>query len=136
LLVLLIGGVRYHGTLRPPMVYGTGAIGGFLAGSVGLPGPPVIMLYMASPNPAAVIRANIMVYLLLCDLMMIGVLHLNGYLVGSAVATGALLTLPYLLANIIGGWLFRPRYEQIYRIVAYFIIAVSALNGLPLFDWG
>lgn len=134
LLVLLIGGVRYHGTLRPPMVYGTGAIGGFLAGSVGLPGPPVIMLYMASPNPAAVIRANIMVYLLLCDLMMIGVLHLNGYLVGSAVAMGALLTLPYLLANIIGGWLFRLRYEQIYRIVAYFIIAVSALNGLPLFD--
>ncbi|WP_428545998.1 TSUP family transporter [Profundibacter sp.] len=60
LLVLLMAGVRYHGTLRPPMVYGTGAVGGFLAGSVGLPGPPVIMLYMASPNPSEVIRANIM----------------------------------------------------------------------------
>ncbi|AXX97544.1 sulfite exporter TauE/SafE family protein [Profundibacter amoris] len=134
LLVLLMAGVRYHGTLRPPMVYGTGAVGGFLAGSVGLPGPPVIMLYMASPNPSEVIRANIMVYLLLCDLMMIGVLHLNGYLQVSAVALGALLILPYLAANVLGGWLFRPGYERLYRAIAYFIIAASALNGMPLFD--
>ncbi len=134
LLALLIIGVRYHGTLRPPMVYGTGAIGGFLAGSVGLPGPPVIMLYMASPNPSEVIRANIMVYLLLCDLMMIGVLHLNGYLQISAVALGVLLIVPYLAANVLGGWLFRPGYERLYRAIAYFIIAASALNGMPLFD--
>jgi len=134
LLVLLIGGFRYQGVLRPPMIYAAGGVGGFLAGSVGLPGPPVIMLYMASPHPSAVIRANIMVYLLLCDLMMIGVLHLNSYLVGSAVVLGALLALPYLAANVLGGWLFRPGYERVYRAVAYFIIAASALNGLPLFD--
>ncbi|WP_456386827.1 sulfite exporter TauE/SafE family protein [Profundibacter sp.] len=134
LLALLIGGFRYQGPLRPRMVFGTGAIGGFLAGSVGLPGPPVIMLYMASPHPAAVIRANIMLYLLLNDLMMIAVLHLNGYLVASAVTTGALLALPYLAGNVLGGLLFRPGYERTYRAVAYSIIAVSALNGLPLFD--
>ncbi len=134
LLVLLMAGVRYRGTLRLPMVYGTGALGGFLAGSVGLPGPPVIMLYMASPNPSEVIRANIMVYLLLCDLMMIGVLQLNGYLQFSAVALGVLLILPYLAANVLGGLLFRPGHERLYRTIAYFIIAVSALNGMPLFD--
>lgn len=134
LLALLIAGFRYQGKLHPRMVYGTGAIGGFLAGSVGLPGPPVIMLYMASPHPAAVIRANIMLYLLLNDLMMITVLHLNGYLVASAVSLGALLVLPYLAGNILGGLLFRPGYERLYRAVAYFIIAASALNGLPLFD--
>lgn len=134
LLLLLVGGFRYHGKLQPRMIYGTGAIGGLLAGSVGLPGPPVIMLYMASPHSAAVIRANIMIYLLLCDLVMITVLHLNGYLVVSAVLTGAMLAVPYLLGNVIGGWLFAPGYERIYRWVAYFIIAASALNGLPLFD--
>ena len=134
LLALLIGGFRYQGPLRKRMVFGTGAIGGFLAGSVGLPGPPVIMLYMASPHPAAVIRANIMLYLLLNDLMMIAVLHLNGYLVASAVGMGAVLVIPYLLGNLLGGWLFRPGYERVYRRVAYIIIAASALNGLPLFD--
>ncbi|MCK4711397.1 MAG: hypothetical protein KAT26_00810 [Marinosulfonomonas sp.] len=105
-----------------------------MAGSVGLPGPPVIMLYMASPHPAAVVRANVMVYLLLCDLMMIGVLHLNGYLVLTALALGAVLVLPYLAANVIGGWLFRPGYERVYRAIAYLVIALSAINGLPLFD--
>lgn len=134
LLILLISGFRYQGKLHPRMIYGTGAIGGFLAGSVGLPGPPVIMLYMASPHPVAVIRANIMVYLLLCDLMMIAVLQINGFLVLSAVALGALLALPYLVGNVLGGWLFRPRFERAYRAVAYFIIAASALNGLPMFD--
>lgn len=134
LLILLISGFRYQGKLRSRMIYGTGAIGGFLAGSVGLPGPPVIMLYMASPHPVAVIRANIMVYLLLCDLMMIAVLQINGFLVLSALALGALLAVPYLVGNVLGGWLFRPRFERVYRAVAYFIIAVSALNGLPVFD--
>lgn len=134
LLILLIAGIRYHGILRSRMVYGTGAIGGFLAGSVGLPGPPVIMLYMASAHPAAVIRANIMVYLLLTDVIMIAVLHLNGFLVASAVLLGAMLTLPYLVGNVLGGFLFAPGYERLYRAVAYIIIAISALNGLPLFD--
>jgi uncharacterized membrane protein YfcA len=134
LLILLIAGIRYHGILRARMVYGTGAIGGFLAGCVGLPGPPVIMLYMASAHPAAIIRANIMVYLLLTDVIMIAVLQLNGYLVASAVLLGAALTLPYLLGNVLGGYLFAPGYERLYRAVAYIIIAVSALNGLPLFD--
>ena len=59
LLLCLISGLRYRGRLTPPMVYGTGAMGGFLAGSVGLPGPPVILLYMASPLPVSAVRANV-----------------------------------------------------------------------------
>lgn len=134
LLVLLIAGIRYHGVLRKYMIFGTGALGGLLAGSVGLPGPPVIMLYMASALSAAVIRANIMVYLLLTDLIMIAVLGANGYIVTTAVFLGVMLSLPYLLGNLLGGYLFAPGYERLYRVVAYFIITLSALNGLPLFD--
>ncbi len=134
LLVLLVAGFRYRGTLRRWMIYATGAVGGFLAGVVGLPGPPVIMLYMASPHPAKVIRANTMIYLMLCDFMMLGVLYLNGYLVGTAVVTGLVLALPYMVANVIGGWLFRPELERVYRAVAYGVIALSAARGLPIFD--
>ena len=36
LLVLLVGGVRYSGVLSRSMIYGTGAVGGLMAGSVGL----------------------------------------------------------------------------------------------------
>jgi len=134
LLVLLMAGVRYRGVLKRRMVYLAGALGGFLAGSVGLPGPPVIMLYMASPHPAAVVRANTLLFLVLADIAMLAVLGLNGLLVWRAVAIGGVLALPYLLANVVGAAIFRPERERAYRAFAYLIIAAAALSGLPLFD--
>lgn len=134
LLTLLAAGVRYRGRLDPPLVFGTGALGGLLAGSVGLPGPPVIMLYMASSLPASAIRANLMLYLILADLIMAFVLWMNGYLLATAALLGALMILPYTLGNWAGALAFRPAAERFYRAAAYAIIAGSALMGLPLWD--
>jgi uncharacterized membrane protein YfcA len=134
LLILLIIGVRYTGALTRRMIYGAGAAGGLLGGAVGVAGPPVIMLYMASALPARSIRANITLYLLLSDIFLLAMFALFGQLAVSAFGLGLLLTLPYLSGNIIGARLFRPEAERIYRLVAYSIIAVSALSGLPIFD--
>lgn len=134
LLCLLVTGARYRGRLSPPMIFGTGAIGGFFAGSVGLPGPPVIMLYMASSLPARSVRANLMLYLILADLILAVVLWLNGYLLASALVLGLLLILPYTLGNWVGALVFRPQAERVYRLAAYAIITGSALMGLPLWD--
>lgn len=134
LLVLLIAGIRYHGELKRRMVYLAGALGGFLAGCAGLPGPPVIMLYMASQKPAQTIRANITMYLLVTDVLMLVVLSISDHLEASAVAIGFGVMLVYLVGNVLGGAIFRPGYERLYRSVAYGIIAISALSGLPLWD--
>ena len=134
LLALLIAGVRYRGTLTKPLIFGTGGLGGFLAGSVGLPGPPVIMLYMASTLPVAAVRANLTLYLIVADVILLGVLAWNGYLVASALLLGVLMIVPYSLGNWVGALLFRPGAEKLYRLAAYAIIAASALMGLPLWD--
>ncbi len=134
LLAMLILGVRYRGQLTNAILYGTGALGGFLAGAVGLPGPPIIMLYMASTLPAAAVRANLTLYLIMADVLMLIVLAWNGFLVASAVALGVLIILPYLLGNWVGALLFRPDLEGLYRRVAYAIIAGSAILGLPIWD--
>lgn len=134
LLVLLMLGWRYRGVLRARMIYGTGMLGGFLFGAVGLPGPPVIMIYMAAPLPAPVVRANLMLFLLGADVLMVAMLGISGRLEVPAIWTGVLVTLPYLAGNILGGWLFRPDYERFYSWAAYLIIAFSALSGLPLLD--
>lgn len=134
LLCLLIAGVRYRGVLTPQLVYGTGGAGGLMAGSVGLPGPPVILLYMASPLPASAIRANITLYLILADVGLLAVLWAFGKLVLSAAAVGLLLVLPYMAGIVAGAAIFRPSQEKLYRAVAYLIIAVSALSGLPIWD--
>lgn len=134
LLGLLVLGWRYRGVLRAWMIYLTGMLGGFLFGAAGLSGPPVIMIYMASPLPAPVVRANLMLYLLGADALMVALLGLSGRLESAAIWTGAVVTLPYVAGNVLGGWLFRPAYERYYRWAAYAIIAFSALSGLPLWD--
>ena len=134
LLALLVLGVRYRGALTKPMIFGTGALGGFLGGSVGIPGPPVIMLYMASTLPPAAIRANNTLYLILADILILSVLAFRGFLAASAVAIGVVAIAPYTLGNWIGAKIFRPEAEKIYRTAAYAIIAASAINGLPI--WG
>ena len=130
LLTLVISGVRYRGPMHPPLIYGTGMLAGFLGGAVAIPGPPVIMLYMASPHPAQVIRANTTAYLFCYDmLMLIGFLAL-GRMGGVPLVLGLLAALPYLAGNLGGAWVFRPGHEKTYRGVAYAIIAGSALSGL------
>ena len=134
LLVLLMLGTRYRGEFRDWMLYGTGGLGGFLGGVAGVPGPPVIMIYMASDNPPAVIRAVNMLYLWFFDLAFTTIFIIRGLLSISAIAIGAVATLPYLIGNIIGQRIFDPEKEKVYRWVAYAIIAISALRGLPI--WG
>lgn len=134
LLTLLITGVKYRGKLTPPLVFGTGGLGGMSAGLVGLPGPPVIFLYMASTLPVRAIRGNIYVYLFFLDILLLFVIWLMGNMVISAVWLGAALILPYAAGVLIGTALFRPEAERIYRIIAYVIIAASALSGLPIWD--
>jgi uncharacterized membrane protein YfcA len=134
LLVCLIAGLRYRGPITKPLIFGTGATGGLLGGSVGLPGPPVILLYMSSNLPAKTIRANNTLYLILADILLLAVLMWKGLMVGTAVVLGALMILPYLIGNGVGAFMFRPGYETLYRRVAYGIIAASALLGLPIWD--
>ena len=134
LLGCLISGLRYHGQLNPPMIYGTGAMSGFLQGVAGLPGPPVILLYMASTRPIKIIRANTFLFLFTTDVVLLPMLAIFGRLESSAIALGIFLIIPNLIGGLVGARLFRPEYEGTYRTIAYLIIAASAISGFPLWD--
>jgi uncharacterized membrane protein YfcA len=134
LLVLLMSGFRYKGTLTKPLIFGTGGLGGFLAGVSGLAGPPVIMLYMASTQPAKVIRANTTLYLLLADVATLVLFGIWGLLHSTALLIGLALIIPYSVATMIGAALFDPSRETLYRWIAYGIIATSAVSGMPIWD--
>ena len=134
LLAALVFGFRYRGQVTKPMVFGVGFSGGLLGGVSGIPGPPVILFYMASAFPAAVIRANNTLYLILSDIALFFALLTQGYLDPSMMIVGLILTVPYLLANVAGAAIFRPEAEKTYRYAAYAIIGISAIRGLPI--WG
>ncbi len=132
LLILLVIGFRYRGKLTAPLIIGTGGLGGFLSGTVGLPGPPVIMLYMASTLPVKTIRANIFIYLIFADLLLLGIFGFKDLLDLSAVFIGVIVMFPYLTALWIGSYFFDSEKEKQYRNTAYLIIFFSALIGLPI----
>ncbi|MGR3637803.1 MAG: TSUP family transporter [Shimia sp.] len=136
MLVVLISWLRYRGTVTPSMVWGIGGAGGFLGGAAGVPGPPVILFYMASPHSASVVRANTTAYLYFYDLTLIGALLVLGGFDILAFVIGLALALPALAGNLLGAALFHPGRERLYRGVAYTIIAGAAISGLPILGGG
>lgn len=132
LLFALVSGWRYRGILTPRLTMATGALGGFMSGFAGIPGPPVIMLYMSSRLPIATIRANFLLYLLAIDVVMIAVFRVSDLFLWEIAVLGLLAGIPNVLANIAGARLFDPDAEGIFRAVAYIVIAASAILGLPI----
>lgn len=130
-LIVLLSGVRFTRTLTPKIIIGTGGLGGFLGGVAGLPGPPVTVLYMASKLPVETVRANMILFLLLADILIFPIMALQGMLSLQPLILGAIIILPYMAGGAIGAYLFDPAKERIYRVVAYFVIAGSAVMGLP-----
>ncbi|MBE9477036.1 MAG: sulfite exporter TauE/SafE family protein [Proteobacteria bacterium] len=134
LLALLASGWRYRNPLSGIMTSIVGVVSGFLCGVAALPGPPVIMSYMSSPRRPQVIRGNMIMYLFLVDILSFIVFGTKGLLVLFPLTIGAVLTVPYTIAGMIGQRIFNPDKEHIYRRAAYAMIAFSALAGLPVWD--
>ena len=132
LLVMLMAGWRYQGTLSAKLTMVAGGLGGFMTGFSGIPGPPVIMLYMASTLPISVIRANFLLYLVLLDLLLVPIMWMSGLMVWKIALLGLLVGIPNLIANALGALMFNPDGEKLFRTVAYIVIASSAIIGLPL----
>jgi uncharacterized membrane protein YfcA len=134
LLLLLASGWRYRNPLNTVKTAMVGTVSGFLTGVAALPGPPVILSYMSSPRDPKTIRANTLMYLILVDFLTMVLMIIKGMLVLVPVIIGLILTVPYGIAGLIGQRIFDPEKEHIYRRVAYVIIAMSAILGLPI--WG
>jgi uncharacterized membrane protein YfcA len=134
LLVLIGLGVRYKGKLNPFVIFSVGGLGGLTGGLTGIPGPPVILLYVASSHPISVIRANNLLFLYFFDVCVVLIFALSGVLTLKIFLLGSILAIPNFFGNFIGAKLFDPGKTNQYRMFAYIIIAVAAISGLPVWD--
>lgn len=134
MLALLLSGWRYRNPLSDVMTSVVGVISGFMMGIAALPGPAVILSYMTSMCPPAVIRGNTMIYLFLVDIVAFLMFLTKGLLAALPLVIGLLLVVPYTIAGLVGTRIFNPEKEYIYRRVAYALIAGSAILGMPI--WG
>ncbi|MDF1794878.1 MAG: sulfite exporter TauE/SafE family protein, partial [Thalassobaculaceae bacterium] len=71
LIAVVIIARGYQMTRPPasPLLTGTGMAAGFLSGTMGMPGPPVILLYLSSPLPVATLRATSIAFFLFTDMI-------------------------------------------------------------------
>ncbi len=83
-------------------------------------------------HPVKVIRANNLLFLFGFDIFALFFLGVASVLNINAVFLGLVLAIPMGLANVIGAVLFNPEKEKLYRMIAFLIITLSALSGLPL----
>jgi uncharacterized membrane protein YfcA len=131
LVMCLIFGLRYTGTVSPPVTLGVGALAGFSGGLGGVPGPPAILFYMASALPVQVVRANMLLFLFFTDFLFIGIVGLRGDFALTPIIIGLMMAIPNAIGNLVGAAVFNPDKAGLYRGVAYAIVAAAAIMGLP-----
>lgn len=134
LLSVLVSGWRYHVTPRLPYSLAAGAVSGLGAGAVQIAAPPVLIYWLGGQSSTVIIRANLMVYFILLEIVSITTYSMRGLFSADIVLLSVLLGPLFILAMAAGAWMFRDSAEQTYRRIAYLITALSAILALPLFD--
>jgi uncharacterized membrane protein YfcA len=100
--LLLLRGWRYAGRQRIATSIGVGALSGAMAGATSIGGPPVILYLLSGPDPVAMTRANLTLFVAVTSLAAIVALWANGVLGARAAWTGLALA-PGYYAGLVAG---------------------------------
>ncbi len=133
-LAVLVAGWRFSGTVTLPGLLAIGGAAGIIGGMTGLTGPVVILFYLAGQSLAQQVRANTILFLAALDVVLLCNLLLGGLVGWMEFALAATLAVPYFITTMIGQALFDPQYEKLYRVVAYAVIGLAVVSGLPLWS--
>lgn len=121
------------GLRRPPgtaLKLATGVTMGLMSGSAGIPGPPVILLYLSSPLPAATLRATAVAIFLATDLVALAVMTSYG-LVTAELLLRCLILVPLVEASVyLGRRLYGVAAEASVKRAALVLLAAMALVAI------
>ncbi|ETX01427.1 MAG: hypothetical protein ETSY1_07450 [Candidatus Entotheonella factor] len=121
-------GWRYRTTPGSLLILGVGAVSGFLGGSTGMGGPPVIVFLMSGSHQASVIRGSILAYFAVTTVIYLGLFGWRYDLLTPQMWWHALVLTPvYVGATWLGSRLFRQASEPIYRWVTLVFLACLAI---------
>ncbi|MEM6467913.1 MAG: sulfite exporter TauE/SafE family protein, partial [Pseudomonadota bacterium] len=115
-------------------ILGIGAAAGVIGGMTGLTGPVVILFYLAGQAVAQSVRANTILFLAALDVVLIANLVWQGAVTLDLLMLAGLLAIPYATTTLLGQRLFHPDYEKTYRNVAYAVIGLAVVSGLPVWS--
>jgi uncharacterized membrane protein YfcA len=126
----LLSGWRHRGVPKLGTSIGLGAVSGVMLGATGIGAPPVILYLLSGPDPAAVSRASLTLYVALISAAGLGVLGFGGLLDASTLRYAGWLALPFVVGVMVGSKLFSRfsdlRFRQ-FTMVFMMLVAVGVL---------
>jgi uncharacterized membrane protein YfcA len=132
--VILASGWRYRGPTGTAGAVGAGALSGVAGGATQMSGPPLILFWLSSPHPAAVVRFDLMACLALIGFTLCISYAIQGLFTATPIAIAIMIWPIYMVSVYFGARWFRGTSDYGYRRIAYLVIAVSAIISMPIFD--
>lgn len=129
--VVLWRGWRYRGPRGAPVSLAVGGVSGVLSGVASLPGPPVIVYWLAAGLSAATVRANLLALFLLGEGLSAANLWFAGLFERDRVMLGVAMAPIYLLGLLAGWRLYGFASDAVYRRLAFALVVAAALLALP-----
>lgn len=125
---------RYRGPRNAAVSLGVGGVAGLLSGIAAIPGPPVILYWLASALPVAVIRANLLALFFLGEILSIANLWAAGFFERGIVLVGIAAAPVYFAGITVGARLYGRASEGTYRRVTFVMIVAAAILALPMVE--
>ena len=128
--LILLFGLRYSGPHRQTTSLVLGGIVGVLLGATSVGAPPVILYLLSGPDPQAVTRANLTVFVTAISVVGLVMLLFAGAFTTRLMISASLLCIPYLAATWLGGALFARMSDLGVRRLALGFMLTMSIVGL------
>jgi uncharacterized membrane protein YfcA len=126
----LLSGWRHRGSPTLPTSIGLGALSGTMLGATSIGAPPVILYLLSGPDPAAVTRASLTLYVVLISATGLAVLGYGGLLDAATLRFAGWLALPFVAGVMLGSRLFSRFSDQRFRQFTMVFMLLVALGVL------
>jgi uncharacterized membrane protein YfcA len=133
--MLLASGFRFK--VRPPrwLSGGLGILAGIGSGAAGIPGPPVIVLFLSSPISLAIGRASLSAFFLFVATASSASAAWRGLVTLDSIILGALLMAPLLIGNHFGDTLFAKFNEKTFRRISLLLLFAIGISTIARGLW-
>ena len=128
----LLAGLKISGEASRLRTVVTGALSGLMQGAAALPGPAVILGWVAAQVPGPTLRANIIAYFALIDAIAVVMLTLSGVFTWDTLIFGLSLLPIYLGGVVVGRRLFGVISERAFRRVVLGLVILGSVTGIGM----
>jgi uncharacterized membrane protein YfcA len=126
----LLSGFRHQGGRRLPLSLGLGALSGTMLGATSIGAPPVILYLLSGPDPVAVTRANLTLYVVVISAAGLVMLGFAELMTGPTLQRAALLAIPFGVGIVVGSKLFARFSDQRFRQLTMLLMFLVSLGVL------